>query len=43
MRTPKVWFVTGVSRGFGKALAEAVLADGDIVIGTSRDGSSTIV
>jgi NAD(P)-dependent dehydrogenase (short-subunit alcohol dehydrogenase family) len=42
MTTPKVWFITGVSRGFGKALAEAVLADGDIVIGTSRDGSSTI-
>jgi NAD(P)-dependent dehydrogenase (short-subunit alcohol dehydrogenase family) len=39
--TPKVWFITGVSRGLGKALAEAVLADGDIVIGTSR-GSSTI-
>jgi NAD(P)-dependent dehydrogenase (short-subunit alcohol dehydrogenase family) len=42
MTTPKVWFITGVSRGFGKALAEAVLADGDIVIGTSRNGSSTI-
>jgi NAD(P)-dependent dehydrogenase (short-subunit alcohol dehydrogenase family) len=41
MTTPKVWFITGVSRGLGKALAEAVLADGDIVIGTSR-GSSTI-
>jgi NAD(P)-dependent dehydrogenase (short-subunit alcohol dehydrogenase family) len=42
MTTSKVWFITGISRGFGKALAEAVLAEGDIVIGTSRDGSSTL-
>jgi NAD(P)-dependent dehydrogenase (short-subunit alcohol dehydrogenase family) len=24
--TPKIWFITGVSRGLGNALAEAVLA-----------------
>ncbi len=40
--TKKVWFITGISRGFGKALAEALLADGDIVIGTTRDGAAPI-
>jgi NAD(P)-dependent dehydrogenase (short-subunit alcohol dehydrogenase family) len=38
----KVWFITGVSRGLGKALAEAVLSRNDIVIGTSRSGESDI-
>lgn len=38
----KVWLITGVSRGFGNALAEAALAAGDIVIGTTRDGKATI-
>jgi NAD(P)-dependent dehydrogenase (short-subunit alcohol dehydrogenase family) len=38
----KIWFVTGISRGFGKALVEALLADGDIVIGTTRDGTAPI-
>jgi NAD(P)-dependent dehydrogenase (short-subunit alcohol dehydrogenase family) len=38
----KVWFITGISRGFGKAIAEALLQDGDKVIGTTRDGSSAI-
>jgi NAD(P)-dependent dehydrogenase (short-subunit alcohol dehydrogenase family) len=42
MTTSKVWFITGISRGFGKALAEAVLAADDSVIGTSRDGESSI-
>jgi NAD(P)-dependent dehydrogenase (short-subunit alcohol dehydrogenase family) len=40
--TTKVWLITGVSRGFGKVLTEAVLAAGDIVIGTTRDGKATI-
>jgi NAD(P)-dependent dehydrogenase (short-subunit alcohol dehydrogenase family) len=40
--TPKIWFITGVSRGLGNALAEAVLAKGDIVIGTTRDGNAAI-
>jgi len=32
----KVWFITGSSRGLGRALAEAVLADGDQLIATAR-------
>jgi len=34
----KNWLITGVSRGLGKALAEAALARGDRVIGTVRSG-----
>ena len=36
----KIWFVTGISRGLGRELAKAVLARGDVVIGTTRDGDS---
>lgn len=32
----KVWLITGASSGFGKALAEAVIANGDCVAITSR-------
>ena len=32
----KVWFITGASSGFGKALAEAVLAKGDSAVLTAR-------
>jgi NAD(P)-dependent dehydrogenase (short-subunit alcohol dehydrogenase family) len=32
----KTWFITGVSRGLGLALARAALARGDMVIGTVR-------
>ena len=35
----KTWFITGISRGLGKALTEAVLARGDTVVGTVRDGA----
>lgn len=40
--SPKAWFITGISRGFGKALATVLLARGAIVIGTTRDGTSDI-
>ncbi|MDQ0497244.1 MULTISPECIES: oxidoreductase [Paenibacillus] len=32
----KVWLITGSSRGFGRSLAEAVLAKGDRLIATAR-------
>ncbi len=37
--TNKIWFITGISRGFGKAITEALLKEGDTVIGTTRDGA----
>src|SRR6202789_3472151 len=40
--TSKVWLIIGVSRGYVKSLTEAVIAAGDIVIGTTRDGKATI-
>jgi NAD(P)-dependent dehydrogenase (short-subunit alcohol dehydrogenase family) len=33
----RVWFITGTSSGFGRALSEAVLARGDRVVATARD------
>ncbi|MER8115794.1 SDR family NAD(P)-dependent oxidoreductase [Streptomyces sp. NPDC094031] len=33
---PQVWFITGSSRGFGRALVDAVLAAGDLVVATAR-------
>ncbi len=36
----KTFFITGVSSGFGRALAEAALADGHKVVGTLRDEAS---
>ena len=35
----KTWFITGISRGLGRALAKAALAQGDSVIGTTRSGT----
>jgi len=32
----RVWFITGISGGFGKCLAEEVIQSGDIVVGTLR-------
>jgi NAD(P)-dependent dehydrogenase (short-subunit alcohol dehydrogenase family) len=32
----RIFFITGVSSGFGRALAEAAVADGDRVVGTVR-------
>lgn len=34
----KVWLITGIARGLGRALAEAVLGRDDLVIGTTRNG-----
>lgn len=36
----KVWFITGTSRGLGRAIAHAALASGASVIATARDVSS---
>ncbi|MEU0036549.1 MULTISPECIES: SDR family NAD(P)-dependent oxidoreductase [unclassified Streptomyces] len=35
----KVWFVTGSSRGLGRALVEAALEAGDRVVATARDSA----
>jgi NAD(P)-dependent dehydrogenase (short-subunit alcohol dehydrogenase family) len=35
--TGRVWFITGTSSGFGRTLAEAVLARGERVVATARD------
>lgn len=32
----KIWFITGVSSGLGKAIAQTVIENGDFVIGTFR-------
>lgn len=36
MSEKKVWFITGTSSGFGRLLAEEVLAKGDRVVATAR-------
>ncbi|GIJ75872.1 NADP-dependent 3-hydroxy acid dehydrogenase YdfG [Micromonospora phaseoli] len=37
MADPRVWFITGATRGLGRAVTEAALATGDRVIGVARD------
>lgn len=36
-----IWFITGISSGLGKALAQTVIENGDFVIGTFRKQSQT--
>jgi NAD(P)-dependent dehydrogenase (short-subunit alcohol dehydrogenase family) len=38
----KIWFITGVSSGFGRAIADAALAEGDRVVGTVRKASDRL-
>ncbi|MFD8983797.1 oxidoreductase [Streptomyces sp. NPDC059564] len=40
MSQPRVWVVTGASRGLGRAVAEVVLEAGDTVVATARDGAA---
>jgi NAD(P)-dependent dehydrogenase (short-subunit alcohol dehydrogenase family) len=32
----KVWLITGANSGFGRAIAEAAIAEGDVVVATAR-------
>ncbi|KAG1731848.1 uncharacterized protein EDB91DRAFT_709231 [Suillus paluster] len=36
MFSPKVWFITGTSSGFGRCMTEYALSQGDIVVATLR-------
>jgi len=38
----KTWFITGISRGLGQALAQAALERGDTVVGAVRNGTSAL-
>ncbi|EED79409.1 predicted protein [Postia placenta Mad-698-R] len=40
MSSPQVWFITGSSSGFGRAVAEHVLRKGDIAVATLRTPSA---
>jgi NAD(P)-dependent dehydrogenase (short-subunit alcohol dehydrogenase family) len=40
MADPKVWFITGTSKGFGRVWAEAALERGDQVVAAARDAST---
>ena len=42
LKSSKVWFITGASRGFGRVWTEAALKRGDKVVATARHpGGST--
>ena len=38
----KVWLVTGASSGFGRAIVEAALAAGDVVVGAAQIGRAHV-
>ena len=40
MAQSKIWFITGVSRGFGRIWTEAALKRGDRVAATARDSET---
>jgi NAD(P)-dependent dehydrogenase (short-subunit alcohol dehydrogenase family) len=42
MPEQRSWFITGISRGFGRALAIELLERGHTVVGTTRDGQSDL-
>ena len=42
MDTQKVWFITGCSSGFGKALSELLLKEGELVVATARQLDSLL-
>lgn len=39
-KSPKIWFITGTSRGFGRVWTEAILERGDKVAATARNLAS---
>jgi NAD(P)-dependent dehydrogenase (short-subunit alcohol dehydrogenase family) len=41
-KSPKIWIVTGAARGLGLEIVRAVLASGDTVIATVRNGASAL-
>jgi NAD(P)-dependent dehydrogenase (short-subunit alcohol dehydrogenase family) len=43
MKTQKVWFITGASRGFGLEITRAALAAGDQVVATVRSQPAQLV
>jgi NAD(P)-dependent dehydrogenase (short-subunit alcohol dehydrogenase family) len=42
MKTQKIWFITGISKGFGFEIAKAALQAGDKVAGTVRNNASAL-
>jgi len=42
MKTQKVWFLTGASKGFGLEIAKAALAAGDKVVATVRNNADRL-